>query len=309
MDNVTFWKNFNLGTELQLSGSFVYNGLHSFNQMQNFYNEEDIFEFLYNISIGIERLEKIAIILIEHDSDCDQEEFEKSLFTHNHSDLLIRIKKHHKLNLGTIQNEFIGLLSKFYKSYRYDRYCLAQVTSYDKEKKEFEKFLTKHLKDEIKEMTRQEIINNSLKIKHFVGKTVGNIVTELYRVVREEAMSKNIYTYEIRSCSKAYKIFMSKEFDFTKEAILWKELLIHLIHSESSSGIVSFIKEIEPLNFDSGLNSEYLDCFQNDIKKSSHMDELDALYDEDVENKGERLKMLDVIGNPCVHFESDIEDE
>ena len=53
-----FWKNFNLGTELQISGSFIYNALYHLDKMKNFRYEEDCFEFLYNISVGIERLQK-----------------------------------------------------------------------------------------------------------------------------------------------------------------------------------------------------------------------------------------------------------
>lgn len=309
MDNVTFWKNFNLGTELQLSGSFIYNGLQNFNQMKNFYNEEDVFEFLYNIAVGIERLGKVAIVLIEHDLECDQDAFEKSLITHNHSELLMRINKRHKLNLDSVHNEFIELLSKFYKSYRYDRYCLAQVASYDKEKNRLEEYLTKYLESEIKHRTRQEIIDNSQKIKNFMGKIVGKISTELYKIVCKEARKNNIYTYEIRIDSKAYKIFMRKEFNFHKESVLWKEVLIYLINTNDTSGIMKFIEEIEPLPFEAGLQSEYLQCFQNDIAKLEYLDTLDSFYEEDVKNKKERLMKLDVIGSPNIYFESDFDEE
>src|SRR5690554_5991170 len=87
------WKNFKLGTELQISGSFIYNALESFDQMEHFCNDEQIFEFLYNTSVGLERLEKIAVVLLEHNPIDNQEEFEKSLITHNHSGLLNRIKE------------------------------------------------------------------------------------------------------------------------------------------------------------------------------------------------------------------------
>jgi hypothetical protein len=69
MDASTFWKNFNLGTELQVSGNFIYNSLSIFDKMETFYHEEEIFEFLYNLSVGIERLLKINVILIEHSDD------------------------------------------------------------------------------------------------------------------------------------------------------------------------------------------------------------------------------------------------
>jgi len=55
MDRTTFWKNFNMGTELDVSGAFIYNGLEKLHKMDTFYHEQDVFEVLYNISVGIER--------------------------------------------------------------------------------------------------------------------------------------------------------------------------------------------------------------------------------------------------------------
>jgi len=78
------WKNFNLGQELSISGAFIYNGLRRFHEMQELDHTDEIFEFLYNLSVGFERLLKIAVILIEHKDDSNQEALEKSLITHNH---------------------------------------------------------------------------------------------------------------------------------------------------------------------------------------------------------------------------------
>ncbi len=96
---------------------------------------------------------------------------------------------------------------------------------------------------------------------------------------------------------------MRNEFDFSKESVLWKELLVFLMKRNDTPGIVKFIKEIDPLQFDPGLTSEYLQSFQNDLKKLEHLDELDSLYEEDVEKKSERLVRLDVIGNAGVMFD------
>ena len=50
------WKNFNLGQELSVSGTFIYTGLRRFHEMQVLDHTDEIFEFLYNISVGLERL-------------------------------------------------------------------------------------------------------------------------------------------------------------------------------------------------------------------------------------------------------------
>ncbi len=57
-----YWKNFNLGTVLDTAGRFRFNGPQAFHEMRNFAPEEDAFEFLYGVAMGIQRLQKIAVI-------------------------------------------------------------------------------------------------------------------------------------------------------------------------------------------------------------------------------------------------------
>lgn len=196
-----FWKSFRLGTELQVSGSFIYNALYFFDQMECFNNEEEIFEFLYSLSVGIERLEKIAIILLEHDKSTNQEEFEKTLITHSHSDLIDRIKKNRQLNLGKCHDEFIQLLSNFYKSMRYGRFNITSVYEPNQDALKFIEFLQDELNIEIKTNMILATANND-RIKNFIGKTVGKIATQLYEIVKDEAGRLGTFTYELRYGSK-----------------------------------------------------------------------------------------------------------
>jgi len=304
MEKEFFWKSFNLAIELSIAGSFIYNGLRAFDELQTFYYTEEIFEFLYNISVGIERLEKIAIILIEHDNVKNQEKFKKSLITHNHLELLSRIKKKHKLKLGKQHNRFLQLLTEFYNNTRYSRYNFNEVYFYNKEKQAILNYISKELGIQLEETSK-----NNYRIKKFIGKIIGKIATELYEIIYNEAHRLNIYTYELRINSKAAKIFLRKEFDFLKETVLWKELLIYLMNTREDIGIVNFIKNIQPLSFDPGLIPYYLTCFQNDVNKLEHLNELDILYDEDVVNKKERLEMLELIGDPYVYFDENYFDE
>ena len=61
-----FWKNFRLGEELAISGNFIYDGLRRIHEMQRLDYDEEIFDFLYHVSVGLERLTKIAIVLCEN---------------------------------------------------------------------------------------------------------------------------------------------------------------------------------------------------------------------------------------------------
>ena len=122
MKPTELWKNFNPGFELDVAGTFLFNGIRAFHEMEILDIRSDIFDFLYNVAVRVERLQKIAIILTEHDDAIDQAEFEKSLITHSHQELDRRLRGHGHPALASIHNSFLSMLSTFYKTYRYDRY-------------------------------------------------------------------------------------------------------------------------------------------------------------------------------------------
>ena len=112
MDKNTYWQNFELGTELDIAGCFIYDGLRQLHNMSSLYYESDILSVLYNLSVGLERFLKVVVILLEYDEAKDQEEFEKSLITHNHLKLLDRIELIQTINLGKVHKEFLALLGR-----------------------------------------------------------------------------------------------------------------------------------------------------------------------------------------------------
>lgn len=89
------WKNFKLGEELHVAGTFIYSGVRSFYEARTLDLADEIFPVFYSLSIGMERLMKDAIVLLEHKDVMDQEQFEKSLITHNQRTLLARIIEFH----------------------------------------------------------------------------------------------------------------------------------------------------------------------------------------------------------------------
>src|SRR5258708_4553415 len=136
MRSTQAWKNFNLGQELSVSGAFIYNGLRRFHEMRVLDNTDEVFEVLYNLSVGLERLLKIAVVLLEHNDATDQDVLERSLITHNHLVLLERVTKGSQVNLGRPHKEFLALLGTFYKTIRYDRFTISSVHDSDKERDE-----------------------------------------------------------------------------------------------------------------------------------------------------------------------------
>lgn len=59
MKQSEFWKNFHLGTEIDIAGSFIYNGLRRLHQIETLYNQSEVFEILYNLAVGVECLLKV----------------------------------------------------------------------------------------------------------------------------------------------------------------------------------------------------------------------------------------------------------
>lgn len=275
--------------------------------MEHFYYEHECFEFLYNTAVGIERLQKIAVVLLEHDENGNQEDFEKTLITHNHLELLSRIKKHKPINLGKTHHKFLQLLSNFYRSTRYDRFGISSVYQPNQDKEQLIKFVSNELDIEISaEMMFPTEIDE--RIRKFIGKTVSTIATKLYDIISGKAHELNMYTYEIDYSSKAFKIFIEKDHSFFEEKVFQKEILIHLLNKKDKDGILDFIRAIEPLEFESYDTSEYIKFLLDFHKNRLMLGELDYLYEENKLGK-QRLEEVNIIGADNVTFEVEEDDD
>ncbi|WP_121667218.1 hypothetical protein [Mesonia aquimarina] len=290
-----FWKNFRLGTELQNSGTFIYNGIFKLDNIEYFRYEEECFEFLYNVSVGIERLEKILIILIEHDSSDSQEEFERSLISHNHLELSNRIKTQRKLNFGKVHKKFLGLLTEFYKSTRYERFNISSVFKPPQEKEKLVEFLQNELKLELTEYPIK-VLENTDQVKRFLGKLIKKITITFYDLIRVETSRLGTFTHEIRYNSKAYKIFTEEEFEFKNEKLMQREVFLHLLKNIPDNDFKKFVDNITPLPFENFHTNYYIKSILNIHKDTSVKDEMIYLYEEN-ENSKDRINEILAIGS------------
>lgn len=303
-DKDFFWKNFRLGTELQNSGTFIYNGIFYLDNIEYFKHEEECFEFLYNISVGIERLEKILIILLEHDSIDSQEEFEKSLITHNHLELLKRIQAKHQLNFGKTHTKFLNLLTNFYKSVRYERFNISSVYKPSQDKEKLVEFITSELKIKLTEFPIQ-VLENTEKVKAFLGRLIKKISISLYELIRKETARLGLYTHEIRFKSKSYKIFMEQEFEFKNERLMQREVLLFLLKSFPEDELKKFIDKITPLAFEQCHTNHYVESILNIHKDGSAKDEMLYLYEENRPSNDRLNEILAIGSNINFDFISD----
>lgn len=308
MNETDFWKNFRLGEEVHISGAFIYNGLRRFHEMSRLDIDDELFEFLYELSVGLERLLKIAVVLFEHSEDGDQDKLEKSLITHNHPELLARLRKYVDLGLGTSHNDLLALLGTFYKSIRYDRFMLSSVYQGAKEAEAVQALLAKHLQVEFPKETSVFGMENNGTCRKFIRRTVQKIAQDVFEAIQNRARALNLYTYELRHASKAESVFLRK-IDIGDEDVLWKELLIFFMNGEPSTGYLRFLKEMPPLDFDPASVPDYLGCFQSNASKAAVMDELEHHYEEmGKEKRKDRLERMGAIGEMLYFADDEIDD-
>lgn len=307
MDKPTWAKNFAMCKEVEIAGKFIYDGMIDLNRMINYEDDENIFCFLYKISVGIERLQKIAYTLLKNPTENEYENFEKELITHSHCELQRKINELVKTDFTKHQNAFLQMLDTFYKSSRYDRYILNTKLNY--ERNIFIKYIEKRCKIKI-EVNSIFPTQMDEKIRKFLGKVIGNMSQYYYNLIYKQAINLDIYSYELSSNSKSYKIFELKnekkniQQQFTDEQIAYKELLVFLINTSEKSKFYTFLKEIHPLNLDIALIQEHLyEIIKSNISQDL-IEEIETLYSEmDKTDLNNRLEQLRCIGNPSINFE------
>lgn len=303
MNRRDFWRNFDLNVELHSAGAFIYDGLRAMDQASSIEHEDEVFSVLYHLAVGFERMLKIAIVLAEHEPSTDQKSFEKSLITHNHQRLVQRLLLKAKLNLAAEHNSLIALLGKFYVTYRYDRYNLGSMTNRQQIFDEFRAYLSKGTSQRVEPVDPFATYDMPL-IRHFLGKVCRKIGIQLYNIVTAEAKKNGLFTYELRSDSKAYKLFKRGEFDFRGEDIAWRELLVYLMKTGDAGTLGKIVDSIEPLEFDPGDMNDYVKAFRSDAKLTEIIDTVETLREGDM-GAADRSGLIDLIGTEGVCFDDE----
>lgn len=308
--NPDLWfKNFNMVIELDVAGEFIYNGIQEIYQTTFFRNDANTFVMLYNLSVGIERLQKIVVTLLEYNSEIGKENFETHLknMGHNHISLrdnIAKLAKEGKYKstpkFSTRENEFFELLSRFYSDNRYMRFEVYQKT--DGEVQLLNDYLKKFAKIDKNLADDSIMVNDS--VKRVLGKVISSIAKKYYSLVKEGSDRNGIFTYELRSYSKAEKVFIGESLYNEKydESLALKELIIFIHNSKEKHPYLKFIEDIEPLEFDPAFIPDYINNLENGIVSQQLVDEVDSLY-EDVENAKDRRELVNLLDHSDVLFD------
>lgn len=317
MDQRWKYKNFNMVTELDIAGEFIYNGIHEFCRLKYISNEGPTFASLYNMAVGIERLEKIVYVLWTLDDEVDETKFEKKLITHSHTGLRDKIKEVLKIHNENIEfskqeNALFELLCGFYNTARYMRFNIDG--DWDKELELIRTFLksdSNYVKNNTEFFYGSRIEANE-NVKKLFGRTLKSIAAKYYELVIKGSSKNQTYTYELRADSKASKIFYSQESSLIKdqynEYLAVKELLIYLRNSKDKTGFLKYVDEIEPLEFDSTNLITYLNNITRGIIPQELVDEAEYLYEE-LDKPYDREKLVSLFAEENVMFEFPVQKE
>ncbi len=303
------WKNFNLNIELHISGNFIYNGIYLIDRYNQLMYEDDCFMLLYDISVGIERLEKIVYLLLAHrlDNTMPIAKLIKQLKNHNHIRLYELINQYISLNFGPNELALLRLLSEFYSKGRYvhlDYGENIQKLDLNKNKNMLFQFFDEFLN--IKSdtfITENSVIPLTDAIKKNIGETISNIVTPIYNVICDTAYQLGIFTGEIRYESKPFKIFVEKEFTFEKEHLTQREILLHLFHSDKDK-YINKLRSINSIELGQHPTEQYVSYLMDFTNHTEIKDEISQVYEDNED--AERANIISFIGNGSFEIEYDL---
>ena len=304
-DPILVYKNFKMGTEIDIAGTFIFNGMKEMERMNTFHHESEVFAFLYNVAIGIERLQKVLIVLLEDVNIMDNSEFEESLKTHNHQELHKRINGKSTITFNSRENCFLQLLSVFYKKCRYDRFNISG--KFGSEKKLLSDYIQNSQISYRTDTFSESIINND-NIKELFGRVIGSISKKYYSEICKRSTEYGIFTDELRHESKAEKIFLgqfrknSLQEQTSIEKIAFKEFIIFLMNTSQKNSFIRYLKEIKPLDIDIAFANQYLGELSKGIVSQELMDTVESLYEEHGYSH-ERFQKIDLAGDEKVLFE------
>jgi len=305
------YKNFNMVIELDIAGEFIYNGIHEVYRLKYISNDGPTFASLYNMAVGIERLEKIVYVLWALDDEVDGTKFEKELITHSHTGLRDKIKevlKNHNKNIefSKQENALFELLREFYNTARYMRFNIDG--DWDKELELVRAFLKSDFN--YVETNTGFFHGRSIEInenaKKMFGRTLKSIAVKYYELIRQGSLKNKTYTYELKGDSKASKIFYSQERSLIKdqdnECLAVKELLIYLRNSKDKTGFLKYVDEIEALEFDPANLIKYLSNIMRGIIPQELVDEVKYLYEE-LDKPYDREELVSLFAKESIMFE------
>ncbi|THE07069.1 hypothetical protein E1H99_12625, partial [Enterococcus hirae] len=182
-----------LNMEMHNVGEFLFTGCEGLYNTGEFILDYEVFNIFYNISVGIERMQKIILLLDDSKINSNQKKF---LSQHNLEILNSIISKTHGIKFNKKENKILNLLTDFYKNGRY--------TYLDENFKEFNWSINKldaYLISERLPSLESSFTQYSFAVhsKINIMKSLSLIISTYIKLLKKISDEKNLYTLETQS--------------------------------------------------------------------------------------------------------------
>lgn len=305
MGEVNYFKNFNMGREIEIAGEFIYESMREMYSLKSFSEHFKINKILYNGAVGIERLQKILLCMFLINQTKDFDDLPKSLKEHKHIALHELIKKSvpdYKLKSNKIK--LLEVFQDYYNKHRYGEF------SPDYNSIELINLFTNYFSNILQVEFTSDCFSNPCDLsnaKKLYINYLGETSYDYYKIIDNKATELGIYTTELSYISNATKLFYSQDFgkmyeSIKLESIAVKELIVFLSKTKSRSNVKKIIAAVKPLDLDIAMVNDYLDditCFRASEQLTDMVYELYNNIESEKEKK-ERKELVDLIGNPYI---------
>lgn len=256
IDKDLLYNSFKLGDELRVASEFLDRGIKDLREYKRELHNHELFYVLYHFSVGIERLQKVLILLSYEDTKQLHE-----IKHHNHKILQHKINQKTSLKFNKTENDTINILSLFYKNYRYD-------TIEDNE----QLFGTVDLMQ-----NHNYIKDGTFKKEKFIKSLIKIILRYLDKIKMYERKS-NYYTTETEASSSLARFSFSEDVsevlkNYQYEDLAKIEILYYLINLKNNN---SDFNNVAPIPLDEGMIKDYVDELINLKSSYSFVKELGA---------------------------------
>ena len=309
MNNIEYFKNFNMGCEIEICGEFIYESMREMYSFKSFYNHFHINKILYYGSIGIERLQKIVLSMYLLNTKEDFDNPPKMLFEHNHTALQRRIKEATGLKLMRNHNKLLNVFEDYYNKHRYGEFQIGYSSN------SLGILFTNYFNEITNVNYSIDTPNNPCDIQKIIKLYInylGTISWQYFSLIREKATELSIYTDELTTLSNSIKVFYTskdeKMFERIQlESLALKELIIYLSKDNTKTNINKITDEIEAIDFDPQMINEYLTNITS-FKASDDLTEAVESFYDDIDNlsdKRKRKELVNLIGDRYVILDCD----
>lgn len=269
-----------LNRELDNSSTFVFEGIIKIYETQYLGDSGgNVFNFLYNLSVGFERIQKIILFLLEiKEKNNFKISFDEKYQTHNHITLHQFMNEKIDISLNENQTGLLTILADFYNDNRYGRFNFNN--DFSSEIKKFIKYISKSMGKSPKKAGEE--YNNTIEIKNFLSKQIIKLYKMYYEIIEKLSYELHIGVCDSNSESRTLDLIYGSYYNddlnfYQKRILLLEEFILILIKLNPKEEYLDRFDCVESLNFKDYLENYGIDDLITEVlytKDCSNLNEL-----------------------------------